>query len=559
MSFALSRLAAAALLLAAPLLHAQSAPDAGDLLREVPRAQPATPAAPQAQPAADAVTPAGGPRVTVRSFVLQGVTLLPEADLQARLAPLVGQAAGLADLQRAADAVADLYAERGYLARAYLPEQSITDGRITIAVLEGRLADLRVELQPPGLRLTEARARRMLLARQQLGEPVRAPDIQRAVTLLNELPGVSVRSMLEPGQRPGETQLVVAVQDEPLVSGHVLLDNAGSKATGEWRLSGGVAFDSPARLGDQARLFASKSRDAAYLSGRYALPLGADGLRGAVQVSRLDYDYDLGGSRYDGGATVLGAELGYPLVRRSGFRLQASAAHDRKAFDNAVAGLSLNDKTIQLTTLGLNGELGDAHFGGGVTQFGLELAAGRLDLSRNAADLAADQAGPQRHGSFRKLGWSLARVQRLSAADTLTLTLAGQRASRNLDSAEKMGVTGSQAVRAYAGAEPSGDDAQLLTLEWRHRWNEQLTLAAYHERARVRRDHQAHVGTLPPNRYTLSGSGLGLSWGRADQLLVRAAVAWRHGDNPARDAATGADADGSQRDPRAHLSLLRVF
>lgn len=548
------------LLLTNPSLHAQTAPDAGNLLREAERrTAPIPPPDVPPQVAPESPDNTSGPRVQVKAFKLQGVSLIPEADIQARLEAMVGQSAGIAQLRRAADSVAALYAERGYLARAYLPEQTLDSGAITITVLEGRLGALRVEAGAPAPRLSDARVRSRMLARQKLGEPVRADHIQRAVSLLDGLPGVAARALLEPGQAPGESQLLVAVQDEPLISGQVMLDNGGAKASGEWRLSAGVALNSPARIGDQARVFVSKSRGTEYGLAGYALPLGDDGLQLQLNLSRLHYGYALGAVRYSGGATSRGALLSYALVRRSAMSLQLSAQFERQTFDNAVAGVQLSAKTIDRGSLGLAGESSDGIGGGGITQFNLSLGTGRLDLSGNAADLAADATGPQRQGRFRKLQWSLSRLQRLTARDTLLASLSGQVANRNLDSAEKLGVAGSQGVRAYASAEPSGDDARLLNLEWRHQWGEQLAFSVFHERAWLRRDHRQNSASLPPNDYGISGSGLGLSWGRAEELLVRAAVAWRHGDNPARNPATGADADGGRRNPRLSLALLKNF
>jgi hemolysin activation/secretion protein len=552
--------AAATLLLTAPGLRAQSAPDAGQLLRDANRPPATAPTAlPEPPKPQVAGGPAGGPQVQVQGFKLSGVTLLNEAEVQARLAPFTGKPAGMADLRRAADAVAELYRERGYLVRAYLPEQTLQGGVVAITVLEGRLGGLRVEHAPPALRIGEAQVRNTMTARQKLGEPVRADDIQRAISLLNAMPGISASSLLEPGEQPGESRLVVSVKDEALVTGQVQIDNAGSKASGEWRASGGVSFNSPSGRGDQVQLYASKSSGSNFGSAAYSLPLGSDGLRGTLNGSRLNYGYSLSGSRYSGAATVLGASLSYPVLRSQAANLNLSAGHDRKAFDNAVAGIQLNDKKIQVSSLGLAGDAADTFYGGGLTQFGLTLTLGRLDLAGNATDLAADQAGPQRQGSYRKLGWSLGRLQRITAADTLALSWSGQRANRNLDSAEKFGATGQGGVRAYSSAEPSADNGQLFSVEWRHQIGDQLTLAAYHERARVQRDHSEGPGTLSPNRFTLAGSGVGISWGRANELMLRAALAWRQGDNPARNPATGADSDGTHRNPRAYISLLKIF
>lgn len=554
---------AAGLLLAAPALHAQSAPDAGNLLREAERnaakppvAAPPLPARPERVPQS-----AAGPRVQVSAFKLSGVSLVPEADIQARLAPYLGKPASFADLQRAADSVAEVYRERGWLVRSYFADQELHDGVVALTVLEGRLAGVRVERAAPGRNVSDAQVVATMTARQKIGAPVRADDIQRAVGIVNALPGVSASSVLEPGDQQGTSRLVVAVKDEPRLTGQAQVDNAGSKASGELRASGGVSLNSPLGVGDQLQFYGSKSRDSNYLSAAYSAPVGSDGLRASANLSHLGYGYDLSGSRYSGAAGVAGLGLSYPLLRRQDLNLNTSVSHDRKSFDNSVAGIELSNKTIAVTAIGLSGDAGDGFFGGGLTQFGLTVSFGRLDLSGNAADLAGDQAatGPQRNGHFSKTAWSLGRLQRITAADTLQLSLAGQRASRNLDSAEKFGAAGNGGVRAYASAEPSADDGTLFSVEWRHQVNDDLTLAAFHERARVQRDHGVNSASLNPNSYSLAGSGLGLSWGRAQSVLVRAALAWRQGANPVRNPATGADSDGTHRNPRAYFSLLKIF
>jgi hemolysin activation/secretion protein len=552
--------AAALLVLSTTALQAQTAPDAGQLLRDANRSPAApVPARPPELPPPASTEPAAGPRVQVTAFKLSGITLLPETEVQARLAPFVGQPAAMADLRRAADSVAELYRERGYLVRAFLPEQALADGVVAITVLEGRLGSVRVEQAPPGRNISPEQVRATMTARQKLGEPVRADDLQRAIGLLNAMPGLSASSLLEPGEQPGESRLVVAVRDEPRLTGQVQLDNAGSKASGEWRASGGISLNSPTGRGDQAQLYASKSSGSHYGSLAYGLPLGDDGWRASVNTSLLNYGYTLAASRYTGAASVLGVSLAYPVLRSASVNLNTSLSQDHKRFDNAVAGIALNDKTLDVSTLALSGDASDGIYGGGLTQFGLMLTIGRLDLGAHAADLAADQAGPQRQGSYHKIAWTLGRLQRITAADTLALNYSGQQASRNLDSAEKFGATGQGGVRAYSSAEPSGDNGQLLSVEWRHQIGEQLTLAAYHERARLQRDHNEGPGSLNPNRFSLAGSGLGLSWGRANLLLVRAALAWRQGDNPVRNPVTGADSDGTRRNPRAYVSVLRIF
>ena len=101
-------LVAIALALFASSIAAQSAPDAGSLLREAEKQAPRLPQpAPQAVPQAPLVPDASALRVQVKAFRISGNTLIAEPELQAVLAPWVGKESTFAELQQAANAVAE--------------------------------------------------------------------------------------------------------------------------------------------------------------------------------------------------------------------------------------------------------------------------------------------------------------------------------------------------------------------------------------------------------------------------------------------------------------------
>ncbi|WP_034412337.1 ShlB/FhaC/HecB family hemolysin secretion/activation protein [Derxia gummosa] len=542
---------------------AQTPPQAGDLLRELDRQPqrdaPAT-LPPPVAPAGPAA-PAAGPRVDVTAFRIEGATLVPEAELQDAVAPWAGKPASFADLRRAADAIAARYQARGLLARTLLPEQDLAGGVVVVRVIEARLGAVRIDRPDGATRMSDDTATGYLTARQSVGDPVRPDDLQRGISLLNDLPGTSATSLLEPGAAEGESRVVVALRDKPVFTGLASVDNAGAKASGTARGSVGLQVNSPFGLGEQLQLLGNKSSGTDYGRVQLGMPLGKDGLRASVNASRLNYGYTLSGNRYTGSASVLGASLGYPLLRSAGSNLTLQLDHDRKRFDNEVQAIAISNKDVRLTTLALYGDRLDEFMGGGMTQFSVSIASGTLDLGRNPGDLAADQfpGGPDRNGSFTRTNWSLTRLQRLTAADTLALIASGQIASRNLDASERLTVTGPYAVRAYTSSEPAADDGTLASIELRHQFADQLTATVFHDRAQARRDHEVNSATARPNAYRLAATGLGLALGKPGDLLLRATVAWRNGDNPTRNPATGLDADGTRRNPRLFLTLTKNF
>lgn len=121
-------------------------PDAGSILRDQP--SPATPPArpPLAAPAApQAEEPDTGPKIKVLGFRITGATLIPEAELIGQLKELVGQEANFRQLRVSALLLIGYYAQKGYLARVFLPPQDIEDGIVNLTVIEGRRGVLRIE------------------------------------------------------------------------------------------------------------------------------------------------------------------------------------------------------------------------------------------------------------------------------------------------------------------------------------------------------------------------------------------------------------------------------
>ncbi|MEG2632674.1 MAG: POTRA domain-containing protein, partial [Comamonas sp.] len=130
--------------------QAQALPDAGQVLDSVEQRRPALPA-----PAAidldlpPTPTPPAhddGPAMDVQGFVIEGNSAIATSDLQALLQALEGQSLTVSQLEAGAARITRLYRERGYpFAYAYLPEQTVEAGLVRIAVLEGRLGEVRVE------------------------------------------------------------------------------------------------------------------------------------------------------------------------------------------------------------------------------------------------------------------------------------------------------------------------------------------------------------------------------------------------------------------------------
>ena len=111
--------------------------------------------------------------IKVKAFRFAGNTLLGEQQLASAVAQFKDQELGFDGLQRATDAVAAAYQRAGWLARVYLPEQDVSEGVITLQVIEARFGGVRVEGAAPK-RVLQSDIDGFFRAAQRVDEPLNA-------------------------------------------------------------------------------------------------------------------------------------------------------------------------------------------------------------------------------------------------------------------------------------------------------------------------------------------------------------------------------------------------
>lgn len=564
---------------AAPLVLAQSVPDAGQLLNEHQQTLPSEPRSTEPPPAfelpSDTRRPAdSGLRVQLKEIRFSGDTELAEAEnLQELVKPVLGKTLDHAGLQQLVDSLTRYLRGRGYvLARAYLPRQDLTEGKLEIALVKGRLQSgaSRIELNG-NTRSSHDRLQGIADAALPEGKVLQVEDLERALLLINDQPGVSAQSALERGNEPGTSRLLISAKQDALVNGGVSADNYGNRSTGTARANAQISVNDPLGIGDQLSIGLSKSTGSDIIGGSYSVPLTASGLRLNVGGSYLRYEVDQEQFRsLDLRGTARSGSLGlsYPLIRSRLQNLNLSATYEYKALEDRGLGTNLRDRELNNFIVAMSGNRFDSFAGGGVTDAMLALTLGDLDLSGNRDDQFADSVSAKSDGSFQKLNLRVSRLQSLGAASPWTLFggVSAQWAGDNLDSSEKFLLGGPAGVRAYPVGEASADHGWLATLELRRNIDlglPSVTLQGlgFLDTGRVWLNENPWPGSLnnadETNRYDLHAVGLGANlW--AGDFSFRTAAARTLGDNPGRGQ-SGLDADGRASDWRAWIQVAYAF
>ncbi|MBS1191247.1 MAG: polypeptide-transport-associated domain protein, ShlB-type [Rhodocyclaceae bacterium] len=535
-----------------PWAFAAQPPDAGQLLesiKPVPELRPdAAPALPEALPARPTMALPADVKVFVRHFRISGARAFSGQDLLALLQDAEGREWRLADLQGLADRITRHYRDHGYLlAWAYIPAQSIEDGTVEIAVLEGRLG--RLALENHSLLGDSAAARQ--LGGLRPGEAIQGPRLERALLLLNDLPGVEVRSTLKPGASVGLTDLDVALAAGRPVDGNVTIDTFGDRFTGSLRAGATLNLNSPAGWGDVLSLRGLTAGEGlSYGRVAYQVPVGAVGTRAGIAWSQMRYELgkDFSALQAHGDAEIATVYLLQPLLRSRRTNLNAQLTYEHKELDDRVDALATaSRKKLDVWSLGLSGDQADGLGGGGISQYGASLVAG--DLGLDPASAALDGAGLRTRGDYTKVAYQAMRLQRFTDSLHLKGQLSGQSAQKNLDSSEKLSLGGAYGVRAYPQGEAASDDAWLLNLELRYAPAPAWQLIGFYDAASGRISHERLPGTSRNSRW-LSGAGVGMTWSQAADLSFQAFAAWRTAAGPQSD---------NDRSPRFWLQGVKHF
>jgi hemolysin activation/secretion protein len=526
-----------------------------ETLREIEKREKALPRTPDSAIEQDkrrAVKPVPGLKTDVKAFRFSGLTVVSEQELQNEVKGFIGPNKTFDDLQTAVDAVSEYLQRKGYIVgQAFLPEQKIDNGVVEIAVLEGRLGQVRIDMEPDvpvSKSMIEG-----LVSPLKPGTVLHRDVVERSLFLVSDLRGLTVRSIVEPGSAPGTSDIVLKVAAARRVDATLEFDNHTSRFTSDFRLGGSINFNSPFKRGDLLSfrgLLGIPGGGADLDFGRvsYLTPVGNYGTK--VGAAYLRLNYHVGTALFDqlnlgGRSEIVSIFALHPIIRTRNLNLFGQAGIDRRYFEDiAVATASVSDRRTHVGNFALVGDSRDSFLRGGINNFSAAFTRGDLDIRGNANAVAADLSpttGHQTAGGYTRINFQASRLNALVEKTVAFASYQYQWASKNLDASEKIGLGGPSAVRAYAVGEATSDEAHIFNFEVRRDLPQpsfmpgNLVGLAFFDWAHGRLNKDPLPLETSTNQRTLSGVGLGLTWTKQDDFLVRATVAWRLTGNPISD------------------------
>jgi hemolysin activation/secretion protein len=483
-------------------------------------------------------------RILVRKIVIHGNTLLPPSRLQALSRPAEGRTMTLQQLEQVVENITQAYHKAGYpLAYAYLPQQRILNGSVSVQIVEARYGKITVgghsKLKPSVALRTVGVAP---------GEMIAQGPLTRGLILLSQTPGVAAHAVFSPGERPQTSDMRLDVRDTPRLVGDVSVSNGGNKSVGSTLVAADGAFNDPFGYGSavSANLMATPRGRARLSAGGLDLssPYIWNGLRAGAYGSFTNYHLGEGFAPLSesGRADQAGVDATYPVLLAPGRSLVVRLDVLRNWLDQSSATLgTAEDEAITMERLSLGGSYADWH--GDVTQGNLSLSHGYLRIAQPAAQ-ATDALGPRTAGGFDVLALQLAHTQRLPDQLILQAGLSAQISDKNLDSSQKFYLGGPGGVIGYAVGDGGGDDGYLADVELSHRLPlphlpGELRGGVLAQYGRIRVNHRDYPAYGARNDFTEAAIGPKMSYGWDGWSLI-ASYGWRIGSY-ARSGAAQSD------------------
>ena len=511
----------------------------------------ATPGAtPDATPGADQ----GLLRFTIKSYIVDGATLLTKAELDAAVAPYVGKDKDFSDVERALEAVEAAYAKRGYSAvRVQLPEQELEKGTVHLRVVESHFGKVTVK---DNHFVSEANALNAIPSVRPGGVP-RTKQISRELKLANENPARQMNVVLKTGEKADEVDANVIVTDSKPSSWGVSLDNSGTAETGDIRLGlyyrNANLFNADHVAGIQIMTSPQYTDRVKILGGSYKIPFYRHSSSLEFFGGYSNVNSVVGGlSNFQGGGRLLSTRYNLMLDRMGVFDPSLSFGLDWRDYQqieqsNPPVTVLYNEIVVLPVSLiyAAQGKVTRSNLG-----FNASLSVNLPDISKGKeADFAAyDTSGtimPDAHYSVVRYG---ANYSRLIGSDWQFRTmLNGQWSSNVLVLGEQIRLGGADGVRAFTEGSEGGDKGARLNLEG---YTPEFG-GNFRMRALVFYDAGQVSSSSSSARTTISGAGIGFRAYYNERFSLRI--------DEARIMKAGNDPLQQKGDWRTYVSLNATF
>lgn len=433
--------------------------------------------APAAEPSAAAVTApvekaaAEKKPVTfdVWEFQITGNTLIDRTQIERTVYPFLGPNKSIDDVDAARGALETLYSNSGFpTVVVNLPEQKVTQGVVTLEVVQGSIDRTRVS----GSRYFSLGKIRKGVPALAKGQVPYLPDVRDQLQALNQANGDrQVAPVFRPGRTPGTVEVELQVKDELPLHGSLEVNNHNSPNTTRTRLIGTLSYDnlwqSLHSMSLMYQLSPEKLSEVRVLAGTYLLPIGDAGSRLALYAIRSKSDSEVasaGALSVIGKGSIFGTRWIKPFFSTPSNVNSLTLGLDWKDFNESTVLTGADTRQLPIDYSVFSAQYTGVLLGEAArTSYSVGAHFGLRGLGNSENEFANKRTGAT--ANFAYLSAELDHEQRFHNGMRLVGGLHGKLAGQPLISNEQFSAGGSESVRGYHESEVLGDDGLQASLE----------------------------------------------------------------------------------------------
>ncbi|MEM5788687.1 MAG: ShlB/FhaC/HecB family hemolysin secretion/activation protein [Syntrophobacteraceae bacterium] len=406
----------------------------------------------------------------IKSYEVHGNTLLANVYIKERLAEFTGTGKTASDVERAREAIENLYHELGYpTVMVSIPEQTVEGGTVKFEAIEGKIRRVTIN----GNRYYTMEKIRKELPSFITGEIPYIPKLQEEIQKINSRSAdLKVTPRMSPGEEVGTVDVELSVEDRFPLHANLELNNRASPNTTALRLSAMIRYDNlwqrDHSISVQYQTSPMDPDEVQVVAGSYVLPVpGRESDRIAVYGVMSDSASAFGeGFRTVGNGMVVGARyvLSLPPVKQYyhsiTFGLDYKDFKDVLGFADPTTTNIDTAMTYMPLSIAYSGLLPDEW---GYTQFSAGMNAAFRGLVTDKEEFESKRF--KARGNYVVGTVGIERRQKLPGDASLFVKVDGQIANQPPISNEQYAAGGMDSVRGYKESEALGDNAVHTTIE----------------------------------------------------------------------------------------------
>jgi len=397
---------------------------------------------------------------------IYGNTVFSNAELQYMFKEKIGTTITIAQLRQMARQITLKYRKAGYLlSQAIAPPQRIEQGVAKIQIIEGHIHQVRVEGEAEGygLNILEGYGRKIAAER-----PMQAKTLEHYALLANDLPGLTVKTVLAPSRKtPGAADLTFVVKRN-CYDAYISYDNKGTNALGPQQLEIG-SYANTYIFGGRTGVRATSAmpmQELRFIEFSHQQPIGYEGLNifGYFDYVVTEPADELSPLEVQGRSTTLALTASMPMLRTRRENLFVRLTLDWNDNKQDVIGGNLFNDRIRSLRLGTTLDVVDRWRG--INLVHSEISQG-FNIFGASKEGFGDLSRPGGKVEYTKINVDFSRLQLLPRNYSILLAGKLQYGFDDLLSVEEFGFGGTRFGRGYDPSEIIGDHGASGKIEVR--------------------------------------------------------------------------------------------